>query len=277
MKKRACLALVVVILLSVHKGNSAAYAQEVIPGKKVFKMINPETAAPAFKSAAEIENMTDEQLIKEVNKGNRFDVADFRLPDDFGVSLQDNESWQHAKLNSVSSITDAEKEAKSFASAQNTGGYTADYIGENDYYYEYRLKYTGDHDTENLISTRIIVYKESAMFCAFNNKTGYYSEIRALDGDSVLYLLDLDVFFDVYNWDSARIIRREFNETASEYIYTYYRVSITSGDWELNDRAVLEKIKCGIDKTTGVKKCHDDSTVLKTVEIRGTAKKLTGR
>ena len=225
-------------------------------------------------SAAEIENMSDEQLIKEVYKDNKFDVSDFYMPDDFGAGLLDGESWHRVRNNSVSSAADAEKEIKSFVSAQKTDKYTADYIGENDYYYEFRLKYARRPGTEDFISMRIIIYKENAVFCAFNDKTGYYSEIRALERVSVLRLLDLDTFFDIYNWGSARVILREFNETESEYLYTYYRVYITYGDWELNDRAVMEKIKYGINKTTGIKTYYDENKVLKTVEIKGTAKKL---
>lgn len=218
--------------------------------------------------------MTDEQLIEEVYKTNKIDVPDFHIPDDFGVSLGDKESWQQSTTKSVSSITDAEKEIKEFASAQNPVESTIDFIGENDFYYEFRLAYTRERETGNLISMRILVYKESAMFCTFNDQTGYYFEIRALDRDSVLHLLDLKAFFDIINWDSARIIRREFEETDNEYIYIYYRVSITGGDWGLNDQAVIEKIKYVVDKATGVITCYNENSVFKTVEIENTAKKF---
>ena len=272
-KKITCLVLAAVILSSAQKGGGGDFDRETIPKKQVSAATTPKTVQPFFKNAADIESMTDEQLLSEVYKANRFDVADFHVPDDFGVGLQDGEIWHHAKINSVSSREAAEKEVNAFASAQNTGEYIADYIGENDYYHEFRLKYTR-LNTENLISMRIIVYKESAIFCAFNDKTGYYSEIRALNRDSVLYLLDIDTFFNITNWSSARVIHRDFKEKDNEYIYTYYTVSITEGDWELDNSAVLEKIKYGIDKTTGIKTHYDNNVVLKTAVIRGTAKKL---
>ena len=227
----------------------------------------------AFANAAEIESMTDEQLLEEVRKENKFNVAGFHMPDDFGVAIADGELWQHLLTDSVSSVADAENEIKSFVSAQKTDEHTFDFIGENAYYYEFRLKYTREREADNSISMRVVVYKESAMFCAFNDKTGYKSEIRALDAGSVLSLTDLDTFFNTINWDSARVVHREFKEADTEYVYTYYRVSITDGDWDLNARAVLEKIKYGIDRTTGVKTYYDDNKVLITVEIPGTAKK----
>jgi hypothetical protein len=274
MKKSTCFIIAAILLLSAPKGGAADSGKEIVPEKQISGKASGKTVIPAFKSADEIENMTGEQLIKEVYKDNKFDVSGFHMPDDFGAGLKDGESWHHLKINSASSATAAENEVKSFVSAQNPGKYAADYIGENAYYYQFRLEYARKLDAYSLISMRVIVYKENVMFCAFNDKTGYYSEIRDLSADSVLYLLDMDTFFNTINWDSARIIRREIKETDNEYIYTYYRASITDGDWDLDSRAVLEKIKYGINKVTGIKTYYDDNKVLKEVEIKGTAKKL---
>jgi len=217
-----------------------------------------------------VENMTDEQLIEEVHKNGKFAVPGFNVPVDFGVGLQGKEFWHHSSTKSVSTIEDARNEIKELASLQNPVTHTIDYIGENEFYYEFRLTYAREGDQDN-IAMRSIVYKESARFCAFDNAIGYYSEIRALDGDSVLRLLDLDTFFQIINWESAKVIQRDFEETDSQYIYTYYRVLITFGDWGLNDSAVAEKIKYAVDKTTGAITGYGNSTVLKTVEITGTA------
>ena len=266
--------LAVVMALLVNKGVNAQSDREIVPGKQVSGNVTAKTIRPAFTNERDVERMTDARLIREARGDNKFDVADFRTPDDFGVALENLEYWHQIRTNSVSSVADAEKEVKSVFLKQNADDYKTDFIGENDYYYQFRLRYTGEPDETHTMFLRIIVYKTSARFCSFNSKTGYYSEIRFLDRNSVLYLMDLEVFFDIYNWNSARVLYRKFEETDKEYTHTYYRISITDGDWDVNDKAVLERIKCGVDKSGGVKTCYEDSTVLKTAEISGTARKL---
>jgi hypothetical protein len=72
-----------------------------------------------------------------------------------------------------------------------------------------------------------------------------------LNREPVIGLLDLDVFFMHYSWSSAKVIYRELNETDDEYIYIYYTASITRGDWNLNDMAVLQKTELRVNKATG--------------------------
>jgi hypothetical protein len=91
---------------------------------------------------SEVENMTDEQLIRTLNNKDKFPIPGFCKPDDFGVELQDTERWHEIAFNSVSTIHEAEQEVELFALKQNPASYAIDYIGENDYYYEFKLMYT---------------------------------------------------------------------------------------------------------------------------------------
>ena len=235
----------------------------------------------------EIENITDEQLINLVYKEDKIAVADFYTPDDFGVALKEKEWWHEITLNPISTFADAEKEVTSFVFMQNPGSHTIDYIGENDFYYEFRveyinrsweeyLKYHGKSLEEYTYTSRIIVYKESVKYCAFNSQTGYYFEIRDLDKDSVKNLLDLDAFLCNHQFHSANIIYRDFVETDNEYIYTYYRTFITGNDWNVNCKAVLEKMETSVNKKTGEyiglwKNGPEKFQILKEVSIPGTA------
>jgi hypothetical protein len=235
----------------------------------------------------EIENITDEELINLAYKKDKIAVSDFYTPDDFGIALKDKEWWHEVTLNPISTFEGAEEEVISFVFMQNPGSHTIDYIGENNFYYEFRVEYInrsweeylknrGESLEEYTYTSRIIVYKESAKYCTFNSQTGYYAEIRALDKDSVQNLLDLEAFMSNHQLYTANIIYRDFVETDNEYVYTYYRTYIAGGDYNVNCEAVLEKMETSINKKTGEykglwKSGPAKSQKLKEVEIPGTA------
>jgi len=216
-----------------------------------------------------IENMSNEQLIDAARGVKKFDVPDFCEPNDFGVTLGDEERWHVTMLNSVSSVEEARNEVINHALMQNPSEYKADYIGENDYYYEFGLTYKrGDGSA---FANRVIVFKTSAMFCSFNSRDGYYSELRALDEKSVSDLLDLKTFFSLNGIGSSRVIYRDFAETDREYEYTYYTAYIIYGDWGINDAATLTKTRIAVDKKTGEFLGTASENIKQTV-IEGTAR-----
>ncbi|MCL1866509.1 MAG: hypothetical protein FWF82_03790 [Oscillospiraceae bacterium] len=239
-------------------------------------------------NVADIENMSDERLIEEVYKQNKFAVAGFFTPDSLGVDLiekqyYDGKTLKTAKehyngtgLTSATSQKEAEQIMYDFLDKQNGTGKSVEYLGENDYYYMFRAEYTHEWDFSSKVMyiMRRVVFKEDALYRTFNNQVGSYNEIRALDGKSVLDLLDTMTFFRFIQWTSARVIHREFEETDSEYLYTYYAVSITYGDWGINNTAVLEKSCIGVDKKTGKITYHINSEYIKEVEIEGTAPRI---
>ena len=68
-----------------------------------------------YKSAEEVESMTDIQLIKEVNSRPKYYIPGFYKPDDFGIRLEDGEVWHELMLRSVFSIYDAITEVNAYA------------------------------------------------------------------------------------------------------------------------------------------------------------------
>lgn len=225
-----------------------------------------------YNSAAEVENMSDKQLLEEVYLENKFYISDFYKPDDFGVKLKENEWWHQLQLNSVDTVEEARNEVDSFALMQNPASYTIDYIGENEYYYQFSLTYSAVNVPVTYIF-RVIVYKESAKYCTFNSQDGYYYEIRALNKKAVLELCDLNTFFSVASLYSERVLYREISETEDEYIYTLYAAYIIGGDWGIDDTACLVKGGYKIDKISG-EITRLESQTLKEVVIFGTAKDM---
>lgn len=232
-----------------------------------------------YKSAKEVESISDERLINHYLQKDEFVIPDYYEPDDFGVRPEQGETWHEISSNSVCTADAAKDEADAFALKQKPASHTVDYIGENKYYYEFRLRYILGKTTESAVYTvRVIVYKDSAKYCGFSSQTGYFAEIRALDRSSVLELLDLEVFL---HYGVRNTLYRELTETGGEYIYTLYRIGGGSGDWGVNDRVTLEKITLAVNKKTGAYKTikskdfnASQRQVLKDLEVPGTAKRL---
>jgi len=210
----------------------------------------------------EVENLSDETMIEIVKNPKKYAVDEYYAVDDFGVPLAEKEKWFFIRHTSASSVEEAEEAAAYIALAQESlSKYTTEYIGENDYYYEVRLTYTEERATMVTFIDRMIVFKESVLFCAFG-ENGYYSEFRALDRETVFNILDLSTRFD------TGIIYKDFAETESEYVRTSYEIEIINGDWGLNDSARLRKTRVFVDKETG-KKTYE-GRIIKEIEIEGT-------
>ena len=216
------------------------------------------------------ERMTNKQLIAEAQKQNKHPVGDFFIPDDFDVEIEAEEMWYQIWLNSASTVEEARNEVEAFTDMQSTSSHEITYIGENNYFYQFKLKYSGKNFPEYVYTYRIVVWKNSALFCTFNNQDGYCFEIKMLDNTSVRNILDLNFYIYNYLFQSGRIIHRELTEDANYFYYTFYEISITYGDWGLYNTANLEKRQSRINKQTGELEMHYFSKNIKSVTIPGT-------
>jgi hypothetical protein len=253
-------------VIIIAKGDGIDYADSL---KKTLSIDYRVGSNQVFLSENDVLNMSDKQLIEEAYGNIKFPIPDFYLPDDFGVAFEIGEVWTDTKLSSASSVEEARAAVESVALMQYSLSYSIDYIGENEYYYQFRLSYPSHNQTDLPYITRILVYKENAMYCTFNNRDGGAVEIRMLNPKSVTDLLDLSVFMSHYSWRSARAIHRELIETPNEYVYTYYTAFIVHGDWGMTDTACLSKTVVKVNKYNG-KIQRLESQYLKQISIPDT-------
>jgi hypothetical protein len=216
------------------------------------------------------EKMTNKQLIAEAQKQNKYPVCDFFIPDTFDVEMEECETWHQIWLNSASTVEEETKQVEEFKDMQNASSHEITYIGENDYFYQFILRYQSANIPEHIYTDRIIIWKYTALCCTFNNNNGYSFEIRSLDIVSVRNILDL--YFYIYNWSwcSARIIHRELTEDSIYFYYTFYETFIVGGDWGVYDTANLEKRQSRINKQTGELQIDYYNARIKSVHIPGT-------
>ncbi|MCL2755079.1 MAG: hypothetical protein FWD35_05125 [Oscillospiraceae bacterium] len=109
----------------------------------------------------ELLNMSDDEFIafaRKVKKQGVFDeVPDWYAPDDFGVKREGSgdafgyERWNFVRTSSATSLSHAEQIVlQHYGIIPHDDGYTnesiiahsIDFVGENDYYYSFRLRYT---------------------------------------------------------------------------------------------------------------------------------------
>lgn len=211
-----------------------------------------------LKAIQEIESMTDERLIElaqdlltGLNLFSKYDVSDFIKPDDFGVELESVLYWErwHQLQTSANSRESAKQQAESFFETNYKGiEYTIDFIGENDYYYSFRITYeeelhfhfSDDNDewgSDSVYQTqtwRYLIYKDSAV--NYTSDGVPQIEKKMLKQKSVRDILDLITYFYVsehYNYGRhqqlTRVLHRyveKTNDHGSGFIYTYYFVTI---------------------------------------------------
>jgi hypothetical protein len=213
--------------------------------------------AKYWTSVYDIENMTDNELKKEVQRKEKITVRDFYKPYNFGVEFIGDETFFYNQFNSVSTLEEAENESRLWISKRNSPYliYKIEkimYIGENDYYYQYHFEYSNVNVRNSSNYIRCIIYKENAMHVVVDSgRNVIHSEIRALNYNSVKDLLDLENFYWNF-WSSfSRIIWRDFSENENEFIYTCYHVNVIGGDWNIDDIAYLVKTIINVDKDTG--------------------------
>jgi hypothetical protein len=216
------------------------------------------------------EEMTDKQLLAEAQKQDKFPVKGFYVPDTFGVKMKENESWQQVWMNSARTQEEARDAVENYVDRQSFHSYEITYIGQKDYYYQFRLTCYGHSYYDYVYNYRMIVWKADALLCSFNDVTWYNFEIRKLDKTSVRNILDL--FFYNYTFESARIIHRELTEDSAYFYYTFYETSIMRGNWGMSDTANLAKKQSRISKQTGKLERDYFYETIKSVTIPGTKK-----
>jgi len=224
-----------------------------------------------FENIHEIEYMTDEQLIELAqdltgfNFVSKFDVPNFLKPDDFGVGLGNNvdwEKWSQTKK-SVNSRNNAKKEAEDFFRRYDKfHDYTIDFIGENDYYYSFRVTYIQEYSVSladgghaggfETHAYRYLIYKNKAV----NYTSDGVPQLtkRMLNKKSVRDILDLITYFYVSEYygrheEVTRVLYRQVEETDNHgggFIYIYYFITIGTNQGDLTNAEWLNSAKLGI-------------------------------
>lgn len=224
-----------------------------------------------FNSAEEVENMTDKQLLELATRIYRLDIPGFYAWEDLGVPFAENECWCGSLPTSASSVTEAINKIEEFFIANSAARHTIKYLGENKYYYLFRITSPGTNP--NTYSFRYLVYKDSVKCYSYNSDTGKDDvKFNALDKQSVLELLDLEVSLSYVLWYS-QVVYRDFEETDNEYIYTLYMIGGSGGDYGMIGSVTLEKTVIRIDKHTGryiTSWGYQSTKKLKEVTIPGT-------
>jgi hypothetical protein len=234
-----------------------------------------------FNTEQEVLNMTEEQLLRIVlialwGENKR---GFFHQPDLFGVplSVEDDERW-HTTLHSATTREQARQQVVDFVNMQSHVGHTIDFIGENNFYYTFRLAYWrqragGTGGGYVTWTRRVVVYNSNYVFTTFEQNRPDFRphvyELRALDcAKIVTQLLDLRVSgWAEYGRLPLILFRSETTENAAEFIYTYYVVDVST-NFGSNAVASLTQHQILVDKVTGV--LTQSSQVIKTTEIPGT-------
>ena len=215
---------------------------------------------------AALEHITDEELIDIANCPRNVLSKDYRTFDTFSVPFlggdgTPHEMWYESDFwlaGTVSSVEQAREAALDFAE-----GCTAEWIGENDLYYQFRV-IDGDY------AYRMNFYKDSVI--RFEKAAGIDSDGKPhyTFKDAIFQTLDYETVLTVMDQQNRYGLYRYFEENSREYIYTQYKLAGCGGDWGLNDTVSLIKIVTRISKETGTLEATE--TVIKeNVEIPGTA------
>ena len=148
------------------------------------------------------------------------------------------------------------------------------YCGETDYYVEYSGRYTDcrslyENDvlvTHNIPRAYRFVYMKTFVMCIYDN--GYRPMMLGeLNKEYVQQQMD----YYMSGTEYYTMVYRETEETEDSYIYTYYYVTLSGGDWGINDEAVLYKEAIQIDKDTHILYYNYFYEPVKSVKIPGTA------
>ncbi len=229
------------------------------------------------------ENITDGQLIEIYNNPKIPLSKNLHEFDTFGVEFlkaekgEPTELWYESDVwlsGSVSSSEQAKEIASRFGKAQDAAGYTVEFIGENDLYYQFRV--TIDYSLVDY-AFRINFYKDSIFKFSKSVET-YGGELHYRFSDVIFQKLDYETVLtvmDLVNSNSRMygdyILYRYFEENDTEYSYVQYRTEVDVGDWGISDRVSLKKCVSKINKATGT--ISESSTYIKDeIAIPGTNK-----
>lgn len=227
-----------IILLMLKKNSSLTF-------EKMKRM-------PQEKIISILENISDEELIELSHHNEETLNNNLHKFDDFSVKLIQGEKWDeyNCYFGSFSSLEEAKEVALKYLGKNKE----IEFIGENDIYYQFRIKKGNSLIREIFYKDSVIKFSKDS-FLDKNDKYGYYirnAVFQKLDYNTVLTIMDLE------NRDA---IYRYFKESHDEYIYTKYTITIVYGDWGLNNRVLLKKHISKISKSTG--KIETDEYIIK--------------
>jgi hypothetical protein len=247
-------------------------------------------------SEHEIENLPAETILAIAHgRETDFVFPEHHWLDDFGVPLQVGEpcpfSGEHEEIQVVFASGDSRETVEQNLLRDfprwNTGDVRItdlrlEYVGENDYYFAFRLRYTYrvTPELERQLDwggrleahtfQRVIVFKSdiyngggfTSATCAFEPfcicdecvpRFSYFPQ-ESRNFETILHVLDLHTFnLALYcESGSGRIIHRTLEETEDRFIYTFYRVAEESnGRGGTTGGAFMEMTRNIIFKDTG--------------------------
>ncbi|MCR5637018.1 MAG: hypothetical protein K6F76_07575 [Clostridiales bacterium] len=128
-----------------------------------------------------------------------------------------------------------------------SGGYTdcsIEFIGENDLYYQLRVK-------RGPFAYRMNFYKDSVIKFSKGDSSYYGGKTHYSFADVVFQKLDHDTVLTIMDLENCDGLYRYFEENDNEYIFTQYKITTVGGDWGLNCTVSLTKYVTAISKKTG--------------------------
>ncbi|MCL2638048.1 MAG: hypothetical protein FWD48_06705 [Oscillospiraceae bacterium] len=252
-----------------------------------YRAVQPRDFELPSRTAEELESISDEEMIAIALELH----SDFVLPehhtfDDFGVPLKEGRGWPYGEQEewgimhySAASREEVEQSIIDQLVRHDDENvsieYSFEYIGENDYYYAFRSEsiqeVTEEYSellgwngiTRSIDLQRIIVFKSDVVRrggfrsiqcpvgdCICDYCEPYYSYFpqESLNFETVLHILDLETFTP---GSYGTVIHREFAETDSKFVYTYYRVAVVWHPGVGPEYAYMEVVNIYVDKNTG--------------------------
>lgn len=199
------------------------------------------------------ENITEKQLVQlACNYYNETFSTNVHTFDDFSVKFLEGkngyqgESWYGSDIwlaGSVSSLEQAKEIALKFAKSDTYTDYSIDYIGENDLYYQLRVKRGPYVYRMNFFKDSIIKFSKGEKYRG--GEMHYYFDdviFQKIDYDTILTIMDL-----VYGVGKYRYLEEKDNE----YLYVLYNVSTETVEMNTYGIAALKKHVIKISKETG--------------------------
>ena len=195
-----------------------------------------------------LENLTDEEFITIAYRPEGGAISDLTELEVFDKPLVEGEYWYTNPVlyfGTCKSKEDCESKLSNTKDNQHSIKY--DFIGENEFYYEYTVTKTRTDSTLKNIS-RCIFIKDSII--ELKQLDGSYSlegaKFKKIDKNTVKTFFDIVVAVDPGN-----VIYRYLDEEKEDYIYTVYTSEVANGEVGKDDEVTLVKTEYKVNKETG--------------------------
>lgn len=242
-----CLIAILAIIIFILKNKIAQKNHTYIPENNNSSILEKMKSMTQDELISAIENITDEQLVEIAYGSNKILNTDLHKFDNFSVDFIEGENWYRSDIwlsGSVSSLEEAKKIALDFATSDRYTDYSVEFIGENNLYYQLRVK-------RGTFAYRMNFYKDSVIKFSKGNSNYYGGKTHYSFSDVIFQKLDYDTVLTIMDLENGNALYRYFEESDKEYIYTQYRITTVGGDWGLNSTVSLKKYVTKIDKNTG--------------------------